>query len=364
MSFNALSNEILLEIFEHIAIDKHLNSEKLTVPPRWQTSLRCLSLCSWRLNGLVTPILYRTFIDGENLYLFLRTVITKPDYAQHVRQFVGRTHTVRILGDYSEQVFTLCQAGITAISSSKIEAVEWIADLRHANWEAMVAVMLLFVPNLEVLRFNGRLDNSWNPDSEYILRVLEYAASVQLEGALASPLTKLSFVSLGPQYDDDYVSIKELRPFWTLKSISKVHVRGFWDSSIHIPIPERLQPGTKDLQINHYDTCDKSVLVGFLRCFSSLEKFTCSCTVRKGVRKIDVEGRPFAQHLGQAIAHLTHCLEELALYNVRTTAGGFFGSENPRSFASFVWMHMFFSDPLFLFIRINANAWITECFVW
>jgi hypothetical protein len=195
--------------------------------------------------------------------------------------------------------------------------------------------MLLFVPNLEILRFNRRLGNRWNPDSGYILRVLEYAASVKLEeGAPASPLTKLSFVSLGRQYDNEHISIKQLRPFLTLKSISKVHVRGFWDSSIHVPIPERLQPGTKDLQINHYDTCDKSVLVGFLRCFSSLGKFTCSCIVRKGVRKIDVEGRPFAQHLGQAIAHLTHCLEELALYNVRMTAGGFLGSESPQSIGS------------------------------
>jgi hypothetical protein len=332
MSFKALPNEILLDIFEHIAINKHLRSEKLTVPSGYQTSLRCLSLCSWRLNRLVTPILYRTFIDGENLYLFLRTVITNPDYAQHVRQFVGRTHTARIMGGYSEQDFTVCQAGITTISSSTNEAREWMTDLQHANWEAMVAVMLFFVPNLEVLRFNRLLDSAWWNESEYIPRVLEYAASVQLgEDAPASPLTKLSFVSLRRQYDDDHISIKHLRPFLTLKSISKVHVRGFWDSSIHVPTQETLQPGTKDLQINHYGTCDKSVLIGFFRCFSSLERFTCTCTVVKGTRRIDVEGRPFAQHLGQAIAHLTNCLEELGLYNVRTTAGG---SENPQSIGS------------------------------
>jgi hypothetical protein len=333
MSFNALSNEILLEIFEHIAIDKHLSSEKLTVPPGGQTSLRCLSLCSWRLNGLVTPILYRTFIDEDNLYLFLRTVLTKPDYARHVRQFVGRKQGEKTRGDYSEQDFALCRAVITTISSSKLQAESWMADLQQENWHAMVALLLFVVPNLEVLRFDMHKDDAWYRN-QYISWVLEYAASVQVEeDAPASPLTKLWFISFGSQYHD-HVSIKHLRPLLTLKSVSKAYVRGLWDSSIFVPTQSALQFGTKDLQINHYDICSKSVIIGFLRCFGSLERFTSTSTVLKGVRLIDSYDQPLPQHLGQAIAHLTHCLEELALYNVKTTTGGFLGSERPQSIGS------------------------------
>jgi hypothetical protein len=136
--------------------------------------------------------------------------------------------------------------------------------LQDGDWQAMAALLLFIVPNLGVLRFEMYKN-----------------------------------ISFSCRYGG-HISINHLLPFLTLKSVSKFYLQGYWDRNSLSRITHQF--GTKDLQINHYDNCHKSVIIDLLRCFNFLEGLTYSCTKAKNV-SLSNHARFSPQHLGQAIAH-------------------------------------------------------------
>jgi hypothetical protein len=184
MSFDALSNELIDEICGHLT----------SLPNR---DLSNLSRCSRRLHSSVLPLLYSTIYQTKHRVVpcFLRTIRVKPELANYVRCFEGQSpgskhddqsaHPLFLPGE--EEVTrqwirsVLQEAILDSILSdmwySRIfSPMNWDDDYGDAEseyWDAVVALLLLLLPQLKYIRMVSYGNLSGYPCIDSVLLQLQ-----------------------------------------------------------------------------------------------------------------------------------------------------------------------------------------------
>jgi hypothetical protein len=347
MAFERLPTETLIDIVKYAGIDGTTSS--------WLS----LASCNQNLNRIVTPMLYLNFTEmGRNsVPKLLRTVLANTQLATYVRRYTGPGFPNREFLDVSELAqadFAACQERVNAFqetlkgTGAALEDIEnWMPRIRQGRWHAVTSMLLLLLPNLEGIEMiDYRHDEAG--DMEHALGI---AARLQGSGILTQfSLEHLTDVSLSPfaqpdvaEADDplgfylwpesEYLHFSDIMPFLRLPSVqsvavSRLAVDNARDRRLVCP-PENYQFSTKKLEIAN-SCLDAWWLITFLRLFTSLRKLSYNHVAR------EQENPDFLpQEIGQAIAHLHPCLEELEISNLGEESGEWTTAREIGSLAQF-----------------------------
>lgn len=307
---------------------------------RAQKSLSSLSRTARRFHQVVEPKLYSGFVQVEKageqtpyqLITFMRTILKRPDLAQRVRTFESTVMTKAVspradfediqplvLFDplYTAQDFETLRARVTSISGHGVdndeEAASWFEDTKKGFWDAITALVLSQLQNLEEFSLGG-----WNCDFglPHLERLLTRAAvpGIRPPGTPLT-LTRLQCVTLlNPidRYGMDFgllLPILELETLTTFSAYS-LNVSELW-------VTEENDPWSKDAFKNgnilslalHDSSIDENCMLQFLSCFTNLQQLFI---------EFSPEGMDYAvyeppRYLA-TIQHLKSCLREFTLY--------------------------------------------------
>jgi hypothetical protein len=315
MSLDKLSDDLLMEIAEWVGTDGYPPPLANTIAVRVTRFLGPLALCSRRLNAIVSPLLYRTFTqtNKEALPAFLHLVLEKPQIGELVKKLVGTEissysedgHNNRLdMSRFSVLDFDRCGIAMDSFDDLKIDKPKWMADVKQGNWYAIVALLLLCLPNLEEIEmawFYGR-----GRESIYIIQTFNYVASNQSFGNSPYSLKRLKPISAALDGIFGYrINLDVVLSLLAPPSVSKIVISGFNLEGLLFE-PRRLCH-VQDLRFN--DSCvDGDIMIKFLCCFPSVRKFHYV----HGDRSVGYH-LFLPQKMGEALAHLHHCLEGLTL---------------------------------------------------
>jgi hypothetical protein len=170
-SAQILPGELVIEIAKYITCRK---------------TLAALSQCSKRFHALVESLLYSTFIqtgDGaEALPQFLRTVSAKPHLGRYVKAIIAESHEgtmdmdMGLLNGTEMTNIGTCICRVIASSIPERTFVEWIRLVKLGAWDALMALVLCLVPNIEDIWIRGYGNARSHPLMD---RVLNRAAKLQ-----------------------------------------------------------------------------------------------------------------------------------------------------------------------------------------
>jgi hypothetical protein len=133
----------------------------------YQTLLR-LSLVSKEVNHLTNPYLYSTYespVANYNSfnYLFLKTIIRRPDLARHIKRVILHSfesskspHPIRgqyKLSNEDKELFKIVVRYFCDIKNELNLNRTWLRELETDSEDARVALLLVLLPNLEFLFF-------------------------------------------------------------------------------------------------------------------------------------------------------------------------------------------------------------------
>jgi hypothetical protein len=306
MSFDALSNELIIEICEHLS---------------WNQDLSNLSRCSRRFHGSVLPALYSTIVQSKRQAVpyFLRTIRVKPDLAKYVRYFEGcslesfqndgESANLDLLFPGEEEatrqwVRSVLQEDIldSAFSNSWYQRIIW----SRRNWDAVVAFLFLLLPQLKFINMVS-YGNEWAyPFIESFLRQLKVG---QIKSRPQDPrLGPLREVALNWAGTEGGLELYEVLPYLAVSSVTEFRGRMI-----------RLQGllGHSRMQVFHTtavslaaSSLDARAMVSFLSCFHSLKRFEYE-------HRVTMDGdRIFSPwFVNKGLTNSEHCLEELVLSN-------------------------------------------------
>ncbi|KAE8449844.1 hypothetical protein EG329_007321 [Mollisiaceae sp. DMI_Dod_QoI] len=216
-SLEQLPQEIFLEICHYLPPRREL-LESFREETAQYSPLSTLSECSKKLAHLVTPLLYAEFAEIgsiRRLPLFLRTILSRPDLAQHVKSFSGCNFEYKpwIVKEYDHKPTwdarvidrslwslddqrLMKRAVLSATERFKLNyhsypkrvdetfVNRWLKRLfrvdrfsRASNWDAVVALLLCHLPNLQKFRLEAFNDDRQHARDgtrgfDFILRVL------------------------------------------------------------------------------------------------------------------------------------------------------------------------------------------------
>ena len=215
-SLTSLSNELLLQIIEHI--------------PCFST-LGKLSLCSKRFSALVRPRLYASVEFRSphqsfmRLYAFAHAVLCSPENALYVRHCVPGSwvfpiafidKSVRCFPPYADLNFDFLETVVRRYSQSKWETAEWMDDLRHGMEDALLVLVLPALVNLEELEL-------YSPRGEYYEKLLLQAGNRSSSNDSFPCFNSLTTLTVtAPRYPERH-TLTSLRPFFTIPSLRRLH---------------------------------------------------------------------------------------------------------------------------------------------
>ncbi|KAM3081048.1 hypothetical protein ACMFMG_005005 [Clarireedia jacksonii] len=192
MSFDSLSNEIIIEIIRFLPEIKDILSVGKT--------------CHF-LNELSTPYLYSSIGQGRVKWcsLFLRTISARPDlaalveiYTGHEENYVERckddnTPLALINEDFPEQSVTAMKKVMREVSIDERAAYEWEGDFFSGlpSFDHLTAMIIALLPNLQELHMqnygcSGYYHSSNVGEYPFIQRVLDYATDLQEDPSFLS----------------------------------------------------------------------------------------------------------------------------------------------------------------------------------
>lgn len=319
MSLDQLSDELILEIakqLERIYYGRHYGNR----------SLKSLVLCSRRLNNIVSPLLYRTFTQVWNklaaLPNLLRLVMEKPRVGSEVKKLVLRENNDD--GDdpldmpgYSPADFERCQTAMNSFDSLLIDKSEWMAAMGRGNWDAVVSLLLFFLPSLEEID----IESGGRSSCKYLDQVIADMARNQRIKNSTHSLRHLKKFSTAYWDTEMGMGIHVVLPFCALPSITTIRANMLEqeDSQYPQPFPEQYRFQVQNLRMEQCCLGGYTIQSLFI-CFPSLKQLYYD---HGGATVGMADFLP--QYLGRGIAHLRDSLEELTLFG--TEYGEIFGDE-------------------------------------
>lgn len=192
MSFNALPDEILLEIFGWVRSDHYndFNTDLYT----FETMVLCqLALCSRRLTSLSTPILYETFVCDETRVTkqFLHRVLSMPALANHVKKFfLFKSFDRNMPEERILEGLDLYRTAIEEVGLDKTESEAWLKDVAAGDWDASTALLLTICPNLDEIYLSEWYECVW------VKRILMHSESAKCRENVKKYLGKVRKVTV------------------------------------------------------------------------------------------------------------------------------------------------------------------------
>jgi hypothetical protein len=222
MSLDKLSDDILLCLAEWVGTHAYVPHYDI-IAVRGTRFLGPLALCSRRLNRIVTPLLYRTFTQTgmKALPTFLHLLLNKPKIGAEVRKFVGsEVHEEDPLdmSMFSPEDFEQLRNTIDSFGDLPVDKSEWMTDVEEGLWEAIMCLLLFFLPSLEeidMVSYAGR-------DAKYIIPTFNQIACNQAKDASDYSLKHLRTISVAYSDTESGMDIEALLPFCTPPSVSQI----------------------------------------------------------------------------------------------------------------------------------------------
>ncbi|KAE9379556.1 hypothetical protein N431DRAFT_159357 [Stipitochalara longipes BDJ] len=302
MVLDQLSDELILEIAEHLS-SKYGNK-----------SLGSIALCSRRLNNIISPLLYRTFTQGWKpavLPILLRTVMEKPIIGAEIKHLI-LTEIIQDddggldMSGYSPQNFERCQTAIRSFELS-INKLGWMTELEQGSWDAVVSLLLFFLPSLEGIE----IESDGLSQCKYLHQIIQHMTFNQ---RIKSPVGKAHSLKHLQRFSIDYwdtewgMGVQVILPYCAIPSIETVRASMLEDEvnwANHLPTESYL---VRNLRI-HNSSVHGLTIRNLLTCFVALQRLYYdhgSATV--GMADF------LPQRIGEGIAHLHDSLEELTLF--------------------------------------------------
>jgi hypothetical protein len=315
-SLNDLSNELLIDIIRHISTDVQFTPGRRERP--WgQRPLFLFLFTSKRLYQLTEPVLYHRFVEEfmgnpRALQLFLKRIILRPDLSKLVRVYHGcasdsqhHDNRMDVVCLKEEPIWTPINERVAQISENADEAKEWMQSIERGNWEAITALTLSLIPNLQELEFQG-----WSYTEEVypvLLRFLSRVRDRQIDGSLDTTLSLRNLRKITLEYWDTeggmrlglllpFLSIPSAHTFWA----KMVGDDDMWDSTIH------RFPHIKELSLKPANV-ESGLFHNFLLSFPNLDKLY----YRSGYGESTLQPPRFMA----AVVHLKSSLRDLSLFN-------------------------------------------------
>ena len=326
MSINIyiLSNELLHDIIQFVGLPRPF----FVNPPKGckaTEDLVSILLCSRRFKSVAEPILYGKLVQktGKGLPKFIRTILGRPTLAQHVRtvQITDIPSPISYLSSIfgSEEMGFIHALGQTYIGS-RHAVTTWIGAIKSGRWDALTALVLVLLPNVEALQIDSCKSNMESPKT-YLNILFSRAATPQNQldtGVNLSALTKLHKIAISyakRQVVEESDACIPLIKHGSLKTFEG-DMMGDIGQGISLGKPLGLTLGLTSLRIERSNLSILS-LQDLLSCCPFLERLMYEHDQNR-------EEEPFSpRKFGIAIAHLNSCLQELVLY--RTDMRGLHG---------------------------------------
>lgn len=297
MPLSALPDELLIQVTEQMEDTKILAR---------------LCLCSRRFSKVARPALYSSFrqTGPTALPFFLRTILSKENghLALHVRKYVGSTRNssklnMSVLTDENRACI---EELLGAICDSQRPGSIWMIWLYGCqNWDAVTALTLSLLPNLESIDMIAYGNENCYP---FIQNVLSRAARLQkMNSRSFFSMQRLHSVSLHHHDMKFGLGMHYIMPFLDLKSVKTF--KGHMVSDANYQWDPDATFDTLDVSIS-YSNLDAISLQRFLRHFTSLRRFEYE---HAGAIVGDADLVPTA--IGRGLSHLTDSLEELDITN-------------------------------------------------
>ena len=302
--------------------------------------------CSRRLYNLGETVLYQRLVQPTSraLPLFIKTILAHPHLAKLVRAvhltdqgpsdlpfqppreiFTDARRSLRgaTSGDFDRGEIEKIEAKIKSLPGS---APSWLQDVRDKSWDAIAALTLALLPNLEVLDIDQCQTKRWQftnyhrillwpHPSSHIRNLFSYAAPSIL-------ILKAKFRSLSISYEhrsDSLLGLCAIPPLVLLylQSLSGDMMReGFWQP----PLYQKNFP-LKSLWLERSNFSTRSLCYLINAC-PHLETLKYEHDEEYGDAFSETHDYPFfPRQLDGALASLEGCLKKLILYRI---------AQNPR----------------------------------
>ncbi|KAH8595956.1 hypothetical protein B0O99DRAFT_146584 [Bisporella sp. PMI_857] len=318
---DGLPNEILYNICEWLGADAF--SE--TRPPTniGARNIARLALCSRHLWRVTRDALYKAFVydDFESAFLFLRTILVKPELALFVKEFVQYLHHSAFIEDTNSVLIRGLELGHTAYENLRttmaelhpylqqpvLQTDEPMHSIPNANPGCPIGPLLLFLlPNLEIITTVSKglaFDNFRPGRVAYVAYRL--AHSDCRNGR--TPPQKLKSVfryDIGRQNTFyNHYHFHNVVNYLQIASVEEAKIFGMVEGNWKFNVTSLTFSGC---------CLDGYLLMLFLRKCPNVKKLLYD----KGSINLTDYGTPFtAYRFHEAIAHLEPCLEELVLLN-------------------------------------------------
>lgn len=297
MLLSALPDELLIQITEQMEDTKILAR---------------LCLCSRRFSKVARPALYSSFrqTGPTALPFFLRTILSKENghLALLIKKYVGSTRNSSKLNMSiltAENRARIEETLETVCDSQRPKSIWAIWLYGRQNWDAVTALTLSLLPNLESIDMLAYGSENCYP---FIQNVLSRAARLQDEKSCSLySMQRLSTVSLQHHDMKSGLGMHYIMPFLDLRSVK--NFKGHMVSDANYQWDPNSTFDTSNVSIT-YSNIDAISLQRFLRHFTSLRRFEYE---HAGAIVGDSDLVPTA--IGRGLSHLTESLEELDVTN-------------------------------------------------
>jgi hypothetical protein len=371
--------EIFLEIIRKV---DHIEFTPASQIAR-ATTLAALSRVCKDFHTFTEPYLYSRFDqiseNGEELPLLLRTLLEKPHLGHLVKSYVGTCFKATniemasyrefsILGSHRDSFPLLIPQLICAGIWSFAMPTEWWQDfnggpedfdvwtrqMKNGNWDALTALLLCFLPNIEEFNLFEYASVNGYPFIEAVFKRATWLQNQSLPINIESPgyqdlyaygeehpefqkamrlwksapkredlnfgMTKLRRVNISCNHAEAYpfvgLLVHHAFPFLALKSVKKFSGHMMMEGDEHIPVHDFQ---TTDLTI-HHTAFFEGMSEPFLASFKSLKRLVSNMDYNFAVAEEHWNLYELVpSHVSQAIAHLSDSLEELSLTQEKGT---------------------------------------------
>jgi hypothetical protein len=321
MKLDSLPNELISHIFSY------LNNETT------KRDLLAISICCRLFKSLAEPRLYSSFPEPKSkaqltISLFLHQVRLRPHIAQYVEKYGGQAlWDVEFEHGYVRR-FDFGDIHLIPSTIEKQSTKQWVkqvlrnkgfasllcnrwsmAIFKAKNWGAVVAFMLLLLPNIKNLRlkYGWHNINLVTPNYSYLTEILSKMEQRQLEtnAEYKLPVLREVYLKAGPTgcLVAPGLTFDLVAPYLRQSSLLKFEAHHVFLDSV---IPEQIFHATSvTLSYSHLSS---DALRSFLRCFRSLRKLDYEET---GIDEGDEV--PLPESLMEGLQNSQYCLEELSL---------------------------------------------------
>ena len=314
------------------------NARAFRTDPPSRVSLLNLALCSHRFHELVEPILYSHFfynhgITGNEILKFLVRILARPDLGRRVRTIRSIASPDRVeYYESGEDYATPAEYPyVTADDWARIRLhvaalglqlkCDWVKAIEDGNWEAILAMILTLMPNLEVLELKEwrRTDKQYPTKQVYYVlsEVFRQARQLQVDRQTQNPLGMWTLARVEHEsWEGRYgIGTESLIRFAALESMRTVWaervVHG--DRPIRRGVVKPNYPeftGVEELSLK-WCSVNMPSPKRCLRAFPCLRRLRCSY---RGAHYLRCFGRYLRPaKLMEAITHLAPYLEDLTV---------------------------------------------------